>query len=148
VSDERCEELAGSDTPKSVVAVNVVHMTSEPDHAVLALRRAAGQGGSALVVTPHPNATLLSVSRAMLSAGTSSRAVVRFMATHTLLAPLTTMARIGIRPLPHTWADASRQQIEIRGVQILATFDGIGVEDTPGDQALHSSISETDDPAG
>ena len=79
--------------PASVIAVNVVHLTQDPVAAIAELRRRATARGRVVVVTPCPSATLLSVGRAQRRIGVTRLHVMRFIALHVVLAPLTILAQ-------------------------------------------------------
>src|SRR5262249_51770835 len=96
LTSQRCEDVRAGAEAGSVVAVNGVHMTSDPLLAIGTLRAAAGPGGVAVVVAPHANATLPAVARALHDAGCSKAVVARFLGLHALLAPLTVAAGIGL----------------------------------------------------
>jgi SAM-dependent methyltransferase len=114
--------------PCSVVAANVLHLTSDPMDALAVLRRRAGRGGRVVVVTPSPRATLSRVARAQRRNGKSRRATLGFVLLHVLLAPVTILA--GGQATPRRLArvndvDALDKRT-IEGVARVLVFEGDG----------------------
>jgi SAM-dependent methyltransferase len=119
-----------SETPQSIVAANVVHLTSDPTKAVDALRRRAGVGGRAVIVTPAANVTLVRVARAHRACGESRRSVLRFILLHGILSPLTTLAGAAVsrRSLASVKDDEAIRSECVRGVSQVIVFGGLDIQ--------------------
>jgi SAM-dependent methyltransferase len=80
----------------AVVAVNVLHTTSDPAASLDRLRRIAGPGGRVVVATPEPGVDLRRVARAQRAAGVGRVGIARLVGLHAGLAPLTALAGAGV----------------------------------------------------
>lgn len=81
--------------PRSVVAVNVLHLTADPEGDLRRLRAAAGQNGLVVVVTPAKGVGVMRVAAAARAAGGTLRDALRFVGIHVALAPLVLLSRKG-----------------------------------------------------
>lgn len=114
--------------PRSVVAVNVAHFLDDPQDALDRLRRRAGEGGQLVVVTPSPTVSLTAVALAQRALGVPRRRVLRFLALHIAIAPLTIVLGASVRQRPPVPERDARVARSLHGVSRLLVFDGIASE--------------------
>lgn len=109
-----------------VVAVNVLHLTSDPAKALSNLLRVAGPDGRAIVVTPRPETTVLRVAKAQRICGVSRWRAIRFWLLHLLLAPLTLLSDASPRKglLRALNPDDAKISRSISGVSLLLVYSG------------------------
>lgn len=109
-----------------VVAVNVLHLTSDPAKALSNLLRVAGPDGRVIVVTPKPETTVLRVAKAQRICGVSRWRAIRFWLLHLLLAPLTLLSGASPRKelLRVLNPDDAKISKSIAGVSLLLVYSG------------------------
>ena len=90
ISQEVIEELepSNAEPSRTVVAINVVHLTINPEMAVGSLRRYAGADGRIVAVVPSQTASVWSIIRAQGRLDTRIWHILRFVVLQLMIAPL------------------------------------------------------------
>ncbi len=99
--------------PRTVVAVNVVHLVPDPVAAVRRLQQLASESGTVVIVVPHRGVTVSKVARSIRRCGGSRWFTLRFVLLHALLGPLTLLAAPRVRASQLTAALASAEPVEL-----------------------------------
>ena len=144
----RCDQLSLPAGSRVVVAANVLHMIDNPTLALKQLRAAAGPHGRVVIVTPAPGQTLRDVAAAQRDRGVSRTRVMRFIAWHAALAPLTRVAATASDPTRLRWVEdidpGAVISTSLCGPFRILVVTGAMEQSRPGACAAHSPAGRYD----